>query len=99
MIISQPLRHYFYGYLLTKPMQFQLGSDNNLMQKARTLEPFGGGDGPEATKTGLARAYELMRADATTIILLYTDAPPHTLANGEMGQEYSQVSIFDSSIS
>jgi hypothetical protein len=38
-----------------------------------------------------ARAYELMRADATTVILLYTDAPPHTFANGQMGEEYSQL--------
>jgi hypothetical protein len=44
---------------------------------AARLEPIGGGDYPEATKTGLARAYELMREDSTTIILLYTDAPPH----------------------
>jgi hypothetical protein len=54
----------------------------DLIKMAKKLEPIGGGDGPEATKTGLARAYELMRADATTIILLYTDAPPHTPWNG-----------------
>jgi hypothetical protein len=48
-----------------------------LMTFAASLEPIGGGDFPEATKTGLARAYSLMRKDATTIILLYTDAPPH----------------------
>lgn len=48
-----------------------------LIATAANLEPTGGGDYPEATKTGLARAYELMRNDATTIILLYTDAPPH----------------------
>ncbi|CAO2648786.1 Nn.00g097350.m01.CDS01 [Neocucurbitaria sp. VM-36] len=48
-----------------------------LMATAASLEPIGGGDYPEATKTGLARAYSLMREDATTIILLYTDAPPH----------------------
>ncbi|KFY69709.1 hypothetical protein V496_00014 [Pseudogymnoascus sp. VKM F-4515 (FW-2607)] len=53
----------------------------DLITKAKSLKP---GDIPEATKTGLARAYELMRADATTIILLYTDAPPHTFANGSM---------------
>jgi hypothetical protein len=55
----------------------------DLIQAAKNLYAMGGGDGPEATKTGLARAYELMRADATTIILLYTDAPPHTIANGD----------------
>jgi hypothetical protein len=54
----------------------------DLIKMAKNLDPIGGGDGPEATKTGLARAYELMRGDATTIILLYTDAPPHTFSNG-----------------
>lgn len=44
---------------------------------ARTLRPVGGNDWPEATKTGLAHAYELMRPDAKTVILLYADAPPH----------------------
>ena len=48
-----------------------------LMTTAARLEPIGGGDYPEATKTGLAHACSLMREDATTIILLYTDAPPH----------------------
>jgi hypothetical protein len=52
-------------------------SSSFLMASASCLEPMGGGDYPEATKTGLARAYSLMREDATTIILLYTDAPPH----------------------
>ncbi|KAK4444521.1 E3 ubiquitin-protein ligase itt1 [Podospora aff. communis PSN243] len=36
-----------------------------------------GGDWPEATKSGLAHAYNVMRGDAKTLILLYTDAPPH----------------------
>ncbi|KAF6816702.1 dihydroxyacid dehydratase [Colletotrichum sojae] len=35
-------------------------------------------DWPEAAKTGLARAYSVMRPEATTIIVLYADAPPHT---------------------
>ncbi len=48
-----------------------------LMATAAGLEPIGGGDYPEATKTGFARACSLMREDATTIILVYTDAPPH----------------------
>ena len=67
------------------------GEEHNvdLMRMAKNLEPIGGGDGPEATKTGLARAYELMRADATTVVLLYTDAPPHTYANGELGVTHS----------
>ncbi|KAJ4317017.1 hypothetical protein N0V94_005158 [Neodidymelliopsis sp. IMI 364377] len=48
-----------------------------LTSMAAGLEPIGGGDYPEATKTGLARAHQLMRKEATTLILLYTDAPPH----------------------
>ena len=54
----------------------------DLLSFAKTLEPDGGGDYPEATKTGLAKAYQEMREEAKTIILLYTDAPPHTTANG-----------------
>jgi hypothetical protein len=53
----------------------------DIIAKAQNLEPIGGGDYPEATKTGLAKAYEVMRPEATTIILLYTDAPPH-IKNG-----------------
>ena len=68
-----------------------LSEDVDLLRFARELYPMGGGDGPEATKTGLARAYELMRADATTIILLYTDAPPHTLANGSLTDRSSNL--------
>ncbi|OBT79327.1 hypothetical protein VF21_01841 [Pseudogymnoascus sp. 05NY08] len=64
----------------------------DLIAKAKNLKPIGGGDMPEATKTGLARAYELMRPDATTIILLYTDAPPHTFANGSMKDSCSNLS-------
>jgi hypothetical protein len=53
----------------------------DLVAKSKAIAPNGGGDYPEATKTGLAKAYEVMRADATTIILLYTDAPPHVAVN------------------
>jgi hypothetical protein len=49
----------------------------NLISFARKLRADGGGDYPEATKTGLAKAYSVMRAEAKTVILLYTDAPPH----------------------
>jgi hypothetical protein len=52
-------------------------SASSLMTAASELKAVGGGDYPEAIKTGLARAYELMNEEATTIILLYTDAPPH----------------------
>ncbi|KAJ5815564.1 hypothetical protein N7474_007341 [Penicillium riverlandense] len=49
----------------------------DLVNLARGLDAEGGGDYPEAVKTALAKAHEVMRSDATTIILLYTDAPPH----------------------
>ena len=41
-----------------------------------------GDDGPEATKTGLSLAYEKMNANAHTIVLLHTDAPPHFQRTG-----------------
>lgn len=61
-----------------------------LMATAARLEPIGGGDFPEATKTGLAKAHALMREEATTIILLYTDAPPHCwmVADKDHGSNY-----------
>ncbi|CAK4030893.1 ariadne-like RING finger [Lecanosticta acicola] len=49
----------------------------DLVDIAGRLVASGGGDYPEATKTGLAKAYEVMRSDAKTLLLLYTDAPPH----------------------
>jgi hypothetical protein len=62
------------GWLdISNPTNFQ----PDIIDKASKLDPFGGGDYPEATKTGLTRAYEVMRPEATTIVLLYTDAPPH----------------------
>ena len=73
----------------------EANSDQNVTAEALTataagLEPIGGGDYPEATKTGLARACSLMRQDATTIILLYTDAPPHCwmVADKDRGSNY-----------
>ncbi|KAK5996603.1 Putative ariadne-like RING finger-like protein [Cladobotryum mycophilum] len=52
-------------------------SQDEVLKMARGIVPDHGGDWPEAVKTGLAQAYSEMRSDATTIILLYTDAPPH----------------------
>ena len=49
----------------------------DLVEISSKLQATGGGDWPEATKTGLSEAYKQMRAEATTLILLYTDAPPH----------------------
>ena len=56
----------------------------DLLTYADNYEPVGVGDYPEAAKTGLARAYQEMREEATTIVLLYTDAPPHLISNGSM---------------
>ncbi|KAI5460464.1 hypothetical protein BGZ63DRAFT_247452 [Mariannaea sp. PMI_226] len=60
----------------------------DVLKMAGNINADWGGDWPEATKTGLARAYENMREDATTIILLYTDAPPHFKATG--GSNYTK---------
>lgn len=61
----------------------------DLIQFAKSLGTGAGGDWPEATKTGLARAYELTRKEATTIVLLYADAPPHTAMNGSVKNKNS----------
>ncbi|SPO06247.1 uncharacterized protein DNG_08936 [Cephalotrichum gorgonifer] len=53
-----------------------------LLSFARNIQHRGGGDIPEATKTGLAIAHDVMRADATTVMFLYTDAPPHLPGTG-----------------
>jgi hypothetical protein len=57
-------------------------SRSDLLEFAKKLCPEYGGDWPEAVKTGLAHAYEVMRADAKTVLLLYADAPPHMPATG-----------------
>ncbi|CAF4243655.1 unnamed protein product [Rotaria magnacalcarata] len=41
------------------------------------LQPIGGGDTPEATKTALNKVLDMNLVDSNTIVLLYTDAPPH----------------------
>lgn len=54
-----------------------LVSQDAVLDMARKMMPTGGGDWPEAAKTGLAKAYAAMRPEATTIVLLFADAPPH----------------------
>ena len=49
----------------------------DLVSMAKLLAPGGNGDTDEAIKTALAKAYKVMRSEATTVILLFTDAPPH----------------------
>ncbi|CAF5054758.1 unnamed protein product, partial [Rotaria magnacalcarata] len=41
------------------------------------LQPIGGGDTPEATKTALNKVLDMNLVDSNKIVLLYTDAPPH----------------------
>ncbi|CRG91591.1 hypothetical protein PISL3812_08641 [Talaromyces islandicus] len=54
------------------------GHQPDLVSIAKNVRTEGGGDYAEATKTALAKVYEVSRVEATTIVLLYTDAPPHT---------------------
>ncbi|KAL8338988.1 hypothetical protein RB598_007350 [Gaeumannomyces tritici] len=73
-------------------------SSTDLLVFARSLSPQGGGDWPEAAKTGLAAAYQHMRAEAKTIMLLFADAPPHTAATkgGNWEKEKSTLGDKDS---
>ncbi|KAM0331334.1 hypothetical protein ACHAQA_003006 [Verticillium albo-atrum] len=57
-------------------------SQAQLIKFANGLNTHGNYDWPEASKSGLALAHSVMRRDATTIMLLYADAPPHLLAVG-----------------
>ncbi|AEO58669.1 hypothetical protein MYCTH_95235 [Thermothelomyces thermophilus ATCC 42464] len=57
-------------------------SQEALLSFVRDLRMHGGADWAEAIKTGLALAYEHMRLEAKTVILLYCDAPPHTEVDG-----------------
>lgn len=65
------------GWLLPESAE----DDSDIIRLSRTLEPGGGGDGPEALKTALAKACQEMERE--TLILLYADASPHTAANGD----------------
>ncbi|KAJ9632289.1 hypothetical protein H2203_000693 [Taxawa tesnikishii (nom. ined.)] len=53
------------------------GQGADITQMAANLLQLGGRSWDEAVKTGLAKAHEVMRDDAETLILLYADAPPH----------------------
>lgn len=59
-----------------------LASQDDVLKMAQGLRPNGGGDFPEAAKTGLACAHSKMRPEAITLILLYADAPPHFKQTG-----------------
>lgn len=62
----------------------------DLVSAARNLKSFGGYSFDEAIKTALARAYEEMRPEAKTLILLFTDAEPHTNCNTKPGRYHNQ---------
>ncbi|EJD36493.1 hypothetical protein AURDEDRAFT_117081 [Auricularia subglabra TFB-10046 SS5] len=52
----------------------------DLLDFVSSLRPTGGGDWPEAAKTAMIRAMQYadyMDKDKETIVLFYTDAPPH----------------------
>ncbi|KAG8945086.1 hypothetical protein FRC04_001247 [Tulasnella sp. 424] len=49
----------------------------NLNEFSKSLLPDGGADYPEAAKTGLIKALDEVDASRNTLILWYTDAPPH----------------------
>ncbi|KAL2141634.1 hypothetical protein VTI28DRAFT_2128 [Corynascus sepedonium] len=62
-------------------------SQDALLSFVQSLRMFSGGDWAEATRTGLALAYQVMRPEAKTIILLYSDALPHTEADGGLWEK------------
>ena len=66
----------FSGWMSSSSMALD-HAQPNLVETARKLAAIGGGDPPEAIKTALSESYKLMRSDATTLMLLYTDAAPH----------------------
>lgn len=70
-------------------------SRSSLINMVSRLVPEHGGDWPEASKTGFAKAYEVMRAEAKTLILLYTDAPPHMPATGGSNREEERKALSD----
>ncbi|ETS86111.1 hypothetical protein PFICI_04136 [Pestalotiopsis fici W106-1] len=65
-----------------------IGRDE-LLHFMRSVRAQDGGDWPEATKTGLASAYSVMREDAKTLVLLYADAPPH-MGGWDNGPNYKK---------
>ena len=68
------------GQLLEWSQWLTVGSmkhQPDLIAMARNLRMVGGRSWPEAVKTGLAKAHEVMRSKANTLVILYADAPPH----------------------
>ncbi|CAK1363682.1 unnamed protein product [Cercospora beticola] len=68
------------GQLLEWSQWLTVGSmkhQPDVIAMARNLRMVGGRSWPEAVKTGLAKAHEVMRSKANTLVILYADAPPH----------------------
>jgi hypothetical protein len=55
---------------------------NEISTFLSSLEPKGGDDEPEATKTALNKALDMNLVDSKTIVFIYTDAPPHHQTTG-----------------
>lgn len=63
------------------------------MEMAKNLRADGGGDYPEAVNTALTKAYEVMRPEAQTLILLYTDATPHAESQRSSNNDKEKVNL------
>ncbi|KAI1074240.1 hypothetical protein F5B20DRAFT_564225 [Whalleya microplaca] len=70
-------------------------SREDLIRFTKGLRADYGGDWPEATKTGFAKAHSAMRSSAKTLILLYTDAPPHMPWNTQPNRKKEQEFLRD----
>lgn len=57
-------------------------SQESVLNMTRNIDAMGGGDDPEAAKSGLARGYREMRESAKTLILFFADAAPHFAETG-----------------
>ncbi|OHE91345.1 dihydroxyacid dehydratase [Colletotrichum orchidophilum] len=68
------------GWTSANSTTYNTITQTELLQMASKIKADSGWnnvDWPEAAKSGLARAYSVMRPEANTIIILYADAPPH----------------------
>jgi hypothetical protein len=70
------------GQILEDVVMKQINNKSHfdaLIQLAESLTAFGGDDEPEAAKLGLAQGLMENSVNEQTIVLLYADAPPHSL--------------------
>jgi hypothetical protein len=79
-------------YSITEP-EVGTTSKENLLDFVKGIHPKYGGGWPEATKTGLTKAYQNMRADTKTVMLLYADDPPPTPATGGNNQASKRLEL------